>query len=247
MTTPGKNAARQQILASVRRALRREQPGPETRAELEARLNAPKAGLIPGRGQLPPGQQLDLMERMLLELSATVVRLRDDAEVPKAIADYLKNENLPPEIRLAPRDDLRGLPWDSQPLLEVEEGIAEAEDTTSVTGAFAGVAETGTLVMASGPEAPITLNFLPENHIVVLRASQVVGAYEEAWQRLRALKGQGVMPRAVNMITGPSRTGDIEQTILLGAHGPRRLHVLLVDDTAPGGPATGPGGSAIAG
>src|SRR3546814_16611786 len=66
-------------------------------------------------------------------------------------------------------------------------------------------------MMASGPEAPTTLNFLPENHIVVLRTSQVIGSYEEAWQRLRAALGPGVMPRAVNMITGPSRTGDIEQ------------------------------------
>jgi L-lactate utilization protein LutB len=149
-------------------------------------------------------------------------------------ADFLKSENLPPKLRLAPRAELRRLPWDGQPLLEVEEGIAEAEDATSVTGAFAGIAETGTLLMASGPEAPVTLNFLPENHLVVLRTSQVVGTYEEAWQRLRARFGAGTLPRAVNMITGPSRTGDIEQTILLGAHGPRRLHVLLVDDRERG-------------
>src|SRR3546814_17374947 len=94
---------------------------------------------------------------------------------------------------------------------------------SSDLGAFAGIAETGTVMMASGPDAPITLNFLPENHVVVLRASQVAGTYEEAWQRLREARGRGVMPRAVNLITGPSRTGDIEQTILLGAHGPRRL------------------------
>mgnify|MGYP003571198621 CR=1 FL=1 len=224
------SSSRQQILNSLRRSLRREQPSAETRAELEQRLAAPRANLIPQRAQLPHDQQLELMAKMLQELSATVVRLGDESEVPQAVADYLKNENLPPRLRLAPRDDLRRLPWDGQPLLEIEEGIAEATDDTSVTGAFAGIAETGTIMMASGPEAPVTLNFLPENHIVVLRASQVTGSYEDAWQRLRAALGPGVMPRAVNMITGPSRTGDIEQTILLGAHGPRRLHVLLVDD-----------------
>ncbi|MGF1631890.1 MAG: lactate utilization protein C [Kiloniellaceae bacterium] len=223
-------SAKQQILSSLRRSLRREQPSAEDRVLLEQRLAAPQANLVPQRAQIPHGEQLDLMERMLKELSASVVRLSGDAEVPQAIADYLKNENLPPKLRMAPRDDLRALPWASQPLLEVEEGIAEAEDATSVTGAFAAIAETGTVMMASGPDAPVTLNFLPENHFVVLRASQVVGTYEEAWQRLRVAKGRGVMPRAVNMITGPSRTGDIEQTILLGAHGPRRLHVLLVDD-----------------
>lgn len=232
------SGARQQILASLRRSLRRAAPSDEVRAELEQRLAAPRANLIPQRAQLPHAKQLDLMERMLKELSATVVRLSGEAEVPQAIADYLKNENLPPKLRMAPRDDLRRLPWHAQPLLEVEEGIAEAADATSLTGAFAGIAETGTVMMASGPDAPITLNFLPENHIVVLRASQVTGTYEEAWQRLRAARGRGVMPRAVNMITGPSRTGDIEQTILLGAHGPRRLHVLLVDDR-PGDPRRG--------
>ena len=234
------SGARQQILASVRRSLRRAEPGAEVRAELEQRLAAPRANLIPQRALLPHGEQLDLMEAMLRDLKATVVRLADEAQVPQAVADYLKNENLPPKLRLAPRDDLRRLPWSSAPLLEVEEGIAEANDATSLTGCFAGIAETGTLMMASGPEAPITLNFLPENHVVVLRTSQVTGTYEEAWQRLRAAMGSGSMPRAVNMITGPSRTGDIEQTILLGAHGPRRLHVLLVDDQVVDGGASGP-------
>lgn len=236
------NSPKQQILAAVRRSLRREQPDEATRAELEQRLAEPRANLVPQRAQIPHAEQLDLMVEMLQELSATVVRLASDAEVPRAVADYLKHENLPPQVRLAPRDDLRSLPWEDQPLLEIEEGSAEPEDTTSVTGTFAGIAETGTLMMASGPEAPITLNFLPENHIVVLRASQVTGTYEEAWVRLRAALGPGKMPRAVNFITGPSRTGDIEQTILLGAHGPRRLHVLLVDDrdTAPvAGPTAG--------
>jgi len=228
------SSSKQQILAAVRRSLRREQPDEAALGEVDQRLTAPRANLVPQRAQIPHGEQLDLMVEMLKELSATVVRLSSDAEVPQAVADYLKNENLPPQVRMAPRDDLRALPWDGQPLLEVAEGIAAAEDATSVTGAFAGIAETGTLMMASGPQAPITLNFLPENHVVVLRASQVTGTYEEAWTRLRAAMaaagGPGKMPRAVNFITGPSRTGDIEQTILLGAHGPRRLHVLLVDD-----------------
>lgn len=230
------SGARQQILASVRRGLRRAEPSADERAALEQRLAAPRANLIPQRAQLPHAGQIDLMEAMLQELKATVARLPDEAAVPQAVADYLKSENLPPKLRLAPRDDLRRLPWRSAPLLEIAEGIAEAADTTSLTGAFAGIAETGTIMMASGPQAPITLNFLPENHIVVLRTSQVTGTYEEAWERLRAAVGHGEMPRAVNLVTGPSRTADIEQTILLGAHGPRRLHVLLVDD-GPGKPA----------
>ncbi len=98
---------------------------------------------------------------------------------------------------------------------------------------MAGIAETGTLLLASGPEAPTTLNFLPDNHVVVLKASQVVGAYEDALDRLRETHGPGKLPRVINFITGPSRTADIDQTIQLGALGPRRLHVLLVEDTDP--------------
>ena len=229
------SGSKQQIMAALRRSLKREAPSAEERQMLEARLAAPQPGLVPARGQVPHAEQVDLMESMLHELSATVVRLNEESEVPQAVADYLKSENLPPRLRLAPRADLRALPWDSQPLLEVSEGRAEETDTTSVTGAFAAIAETGTLMMASGPEAPVTLNFLPENHIVVLRASQVVGAYEEAWAKLRQRYGAGVMPRGVNMVTGPSRTGDIEQTIQLGAHGPRRLHVLIIEDGSVAG------------
>jgi L-lactate dehydrogenase complex protein LldG len=97
-----------------------------------------------------------------------------------------------------------------------------------VTAAFAAIAETGTLMALSGPDSPTTLNFLPDNHVVILRASQVMGAYEDGWDKLRRT---GALPRVVNFITGPSRTGDIEQKILLGAHGPRRLHIILIEDT----------------
>jgi L-lactate dehydrogenase complex protein LldG len=99
---------------------------------------------------------------------------------------------------------------------------------------WAGIAETGTLMLPSGPERPTTLNLLAETEVVVLRASAIVGPYEEAWDRLRArgrdaLSG-GIMPRNIMFVTGPSRSADIEQTLELGAHGPRRLHILLVDD-----------------
>ena len=106
-----------------------------------------------------------------------------------------------------------------------------------VSPAFAGVAETGTLVMASGPENPTTLNFLPDNHIVVLQAQDIAGDFESVWARLREARGKGAMPRTLNMITGPSRSADIEQTLLLGAHGPRNLHIVLVGGTGESPPS----------
>jgi L-lactate dehydrogenase complex protein LldG len=99
-----------------------------------------------------------------------------------------------------------------------------------VSHAFAAVAETGTLVLTSGADNPTTLNFLPDVHIVVVAARDVAPDFESALTRLRGRFGAGVMPRAVNMITGPSRSADIEQTLILGAHGPRKLHVVVVGE-----------------
>jgi L-lactate dehydrogenase complex protein LldG len=115
-------------------------------------------------------------------------------------------------------------------MLSIRRGRGQGSDQVSVTGAFAGIAETGTVVMASGPDHPVSLNLLPDTHVVVLRESDIVGGYEDVWGRLRARYGKDLMPRTVNTITGPSRTGDIEQTIELGAHGPRRMHILVVRD-----------------
>lgn len=225
-------SAREQILGAVKQSLKKNPSAAGRPEELSQRLSQPEANLIPERARLPHPAQVDLMESMLVELSATVKRVGSLNEVPDEVTDYLKTRNLPPEIRLAPSRELQALAWDDRSLLKVSSGPAREPDQVSVTGAFAGVAETGTLMLHSGPESPTTLNFLPENHIVVLRSSQVVGAYEEGWARLRQTFGSGTMPRTLNMISGPSRTGDIEQKIELGAHGPRRLHVIIVDDGA---------------
>ena len=108
-----------------------------------------------------------------------------------------------------------------------------------MTGAFAGIAETGTLMLRSGPESPSTLNFLPDTHMVVLRASQIRKSYEDGWDEIRRQMDSrpDSLPRTVNFITGPSRTGDIEQKILMGAHGPRRLHIVLIEDEVSKGEA----------
>ena len=95
-------------------------------------------------------------------------------------------------------------------------------------GGFRGIAETGTLALVSGADNPTTLNFLSDNHIVVLSRDAILADYESAFAKLRGAYGKGGAPRTLNFITGPSRSGDIEQTLLLGAHGPRRLHIVIV-------------------
>ena len=116
---------------------------------------------------------------------------------------------------------LNALEWSAQTRF----GPASGKESTSVTTAVAAVAETGSIAFASDEQTPTTLNFLPENHIVVLHESQIVDRIEDVWIQIRSMPA---IPRAVNLVTGPSRTGDIEQTIEIGAHGPKRMHVLLV-------------------
>lgn len=235
-------AKRETVLGALRSRLARRSgeggEGGDGGAEaVAARIGAPVRGPVPARGAGDPAARVALFAEMAREVAATVIRVPSAEAVPEAVADYLKSENLPAELRLAPDPALRDLPWERQPLIALSEGPARPSDPASLTRAFAGIAETGTLMLTSGAMGPTTLNFLPETHIVVLAARDVAGCYEDAWDRLRAARGKTVdggdgaaLPRTVNLITGPSRTADIEQTIQLGAHGPRRLCIVLIDD-----------------
>ena len=217
--------SRETVLGALRRATRRD-ADPAAAETVNRRLAGHARNTIPARGQRDRQGQLDLFVEQARAVDATVTRVSGPAEVPAAVADYLRGENLPTKIRMAPDPKLDAFPWDETPLLEIERGKGEAGDMVAVTGAFAAIAETGTMMLVSGPESPTTLNFLPDAHVVVVRADDMVGCYEDAWDRLRATGG---MPRNVNFITGPSRSGDIEQTLQLGAHGPRWLHIVLVE------------------
>lgn len=203
---------------------------PDRRQAVAHRIGTHARNLVPKRASIAHAGQVELFRAGALAVQATVEDAGSLADVPGLVSSYLRRHNLPQHIRHGEDPALAGLPWaEGAPSLEVARGPAQPADETSLSCAFAGVAETGTLVLISSPDNPTTLNFLPENHIVVLPRSAVTGSYEDAWDRLRQRFGEGAMPRTVNLITGPSRTGDIEQRIELGAHGPRRLHVILVD------------------
>lgn len=223
--------AREQILAGVRNALHRGRPNPKTEMELRARVAEHRRNLLPTRATaLDHPQRVDLFIGMAEEVQTTVTRLASTAAIPEAVARYLAAENLPAELVIAPEPSLDAIPWAERPLLRIRRGRAEASDKVAVTPCFAAIAESGTLMLISGAQTPTTLNFLPDTHVVVVRSDQVLATYEDGWDRLRAERGPHGLPRTVNFITGPSRTADIEQHIELGAHGPRRLHIILVED-----------------
>lgn len=158
-----------------------------------------------------------------LNLATTMNEVATAADIPAAVARYLRDLNLAPAAVCWP--EFFELDWTAQGL-QVETRAARGDDLVGITGAFCAIAETGTLMMCSGPATPPAASLLPETHIAVISRSRIVTGMEDAWTLLR--REHGVMPRAVNFISGPSRTADIEQTVTLGAHGPYRVHVILI-------------------
>jgi L-lactate dehydrogenase complex protein LldG len=229
-------SAREQILGGIRRSLSRDALDGTAAAPLEQRVAQPPRGPIPARtAGLDRDALVALFERYATEAAASVTRVATLDDVPDSVAGFLASQNLPADIAMAPDPLLDRVPWSKRPLLRIRRGRSDGRDAVGLSGAFSGIAETATLMLASGADSPSTLNFLPDTHVVVMPASRVVGPMEDAWAKLReanpdaALSGES-MPRTVNFITGPSRTGDIEQKILMGAHGPRRLHIVIVED-----------------
>jgi L-lactate dehydrogenase complex protein LldG len=219
-------SARAEIFADIRRALGVTGAEAPRRRCVEDRLaNAPK-GIIPARGQLDP---VALFRAEAERVFASIAEVASAAEVPSEVAVYLRDRNLPAKFRMGDDPFLIALPWQATNL-EISQGSSDGGDGVGLSHAFGAAAESGSLVLVSGKANPTTLNLLPETHIVVVAAGDIVGDYEEIWRRLRAAYGKGAMPRSVNFITGPSRSADIGQTMQLGAHGPRDLHIIIFAD-----------------
>jgi L-lactate dehydrogenase complex protein LldG len=156
-------------------------------------------------------------------IAATTEVVDSPVKVPQAINLYLTSKGLPPEVTTGDDTWLSRFPW-QEAGIAVTIGKPSASALVGVSHAAFAVAETGTLVMASGPDNPATISFLPDYNIVVVERSRVVAYQEEVWPLFRE---QG-MPRSLCFVTGPSRTGDIEFDLQLGPHGPRNLHVIIV-------------------
>jgi len=223
-------SGREAILSKIRRSLGVAGTGGVREDAVTARLSQAPQGIVPKRGQLPKAEQVELFRIMAESVGASVARVPDYDAIPAEVTKYLREKNLPASIRIGDDPRLARAGWTSERTLEVRKGASDGTDLAGVSHALAAVAETGTLALMSGADNPTTINFLPEHHIVVLSAADVRGDLEAVWAMLRERTGKGAMPRTVNLITGPSRSGDIEQTILLGAHGPRAVHIVIVDE-----------------
>jgi L-lactate dehydrogenase complex protein LldG len=213
-------SGRDHILERIRTRLAARPRGiHDRRAEVEAHIAA-----HPRSPQPRPAVELVAAFRdRVLKLASTCDHVARAAEVPGAIGRYLAEHALPDRAVCWPA--LAALDWPGVGLT-VETRTARGDDLVGITGAYCGIAETGTLVALSGPDTPGSVSLLPETHIAVLPCERIVAAMEDVWTLLRTEHGE--LPRAVNFISGPSRTADIEQTVTLGAHGPSRVHIVLV-------------------
>lgn len=212
--------ARQAILSRIRKA--RNAPPQATQSELDAVQDYLRGGSQGPRPDIGP----DVVKRFIEQaqrMSDTVVEVASVADIPAAVALYLDSVGV--ARKAIAWKTLTGFDWEAAGI-DVEFRPPVNEDLVGITGSFCAVAETGTLMLLSGAETYASAGLLPETHIAIVHESRIVGAMEDAF--ILARNERGELPRATNFISGPSRTGDIEQTIVLGAHGPYRVHVIIV-------------------
>jgi L-lactate dehydrogenase complex protein LldG len=213
-------AARRSILARIRAAQGRDAtPAAHERQAVADWLTRHPAGPRP---PMPD----DLVARFIVEaqkMTTTVDAVDSLAAVPAAVQRHLASLGLP--MRAIAWQTLDSFDWAAAGLA-LEFRKPRNDDLVGITGCFCATAETGSLVLLSGPDTWASAGLLPETHVAIVPASRIVAGHEEAFALIRAERGE--LPRAVNFVSGPSRTGDIEQTIILGAHGPYRVHAIVV-------------------
>lgn len=210
---------REEILRRIRAGLGAHPPSEAEQLEREQRLQTPPVGpRVPFTG--------DLVTRFLAKATAnlfTFERLQSLQMLVPAVRELLSNVEGDPDISVAPA--LAHLGWPAE--WKINSGIGRPVEPMSVTLALAGIAETGSVVMRSSPDMPTSLNFLPDTHVIVLRAADIVGYAEDVWRRIHA--DGTAWPRTVNVISGPSRTADVGGILVRPAHGPKRVHLMIVD------------------
>lgn len=220
--------ARNEILSRIRKQLGAEWLDPVRERAVASRLKHHAAGVVPE----PADRSMNAIARFQEKAEAAGASVAAVARrnVAAAVSNWLRDHNLPQRLRAGADKRLQRIKWPSPGGPEILGGASDGKDMAGLSYAFGAASETGTLVLESGADNPTTVVFLPENHIVLLDSEDIETSYEQIWTRLRRRHGEGRLPRSVNLVTGPSRSADIEQTLIMGAHGPVRLHVIIVRD-----------------
>jgi len=219
-------SARNEILSKIRNAI------PAKNADRKATVETRIKKHLPSHKPFAITNKKEIKKLFIAKAQAAEASVKECAkgDIEKEIISFIRQHNLPMQLRMGDDVRLEKYKIGKNKMLEVLHGRSHGEDLVTVSHAFGGAAETGTLALTSGKDNPTTLNFLAENHIVILQEKDLLLHQEDIWAKLRKTYGEGQMPRTLNYITGPSRSADIEQTLILGAHGALRLHILVVKD-----------------
>ncbi|MCF6320580.1 MAG: lactate utilization protein [Rhizobiaceae bacterium] len=227
-------SARKTILSQITASLKENSGTLTSQADrmtaAERRVNSHPRGVIPDLTTKSGSSTLSVFCEKAVAAQATIKKVKSYAKAGSAVQSFLRQHNLPQQIRTGSDPKNSKLVWDKNLAPQILVGPSDGNDLVCLSHALGAVAETGTLYLISGPSNPTTLNFLPENHVVIVAEKDIRKSYEGMWKTLRRKYGKGKLPRTVNMITGPSRSADIEQTLILGAHGPLKLHVIVVEE-----------------
>ena len=214
-------SARENILARIRSQTGR--PGATSDSELAAvRAHIARHE----RGPLPSIARHDPVRHFIQEcarLDSTLAEVADIAGVPREVARYIAAGSLLP--RCVGWPELALLDWQAAGI-QFDDRPATGDDLIGVTGCYCAIGETGTVLLLGAPATPKATALLPETHICIVKKSRMVPTMEDAFALMRGEIGEP--PRATFFVSGPSRTADIEQTIVIGAHGPYRVHVILI-------------------
>lgn len=202
----------------------------QRRESVLSHLKGQAETIVPASGRLSGKAAIDQFIAKAEAVNSTVERVPEVSGLPEAVARYLAGNGLARALRRGADPLWESVDWSQIPELRISVGPSDGSDIAGISVAHSAIAETGTLVLCSGPDNPTTLNFLPEHHIVVLPVDRIEGALEKPLRDIVAAADADdePLPRVINLTTGPSRSADIEQTLILGAHGPRALHIILV-------------------
>jgi L-lactate dehydrogenase complex protein LldG len=197
------------------------------RAEVAQWMTRRQPGPLPSQAKLAAESVLDAFTARARSASCTVEVVPTAQEAIALLGATLQGWGLAPRLVASPDPLLRS--WlEPCKSLEVRFGGPTSDDTVGVVLPVATVAETGTLVLRSAATSPTALAFLPDCLVAIVPRSRIVATYEAGLERAMKEVGDRI-PRCINFITGPSRTADIEEVLLLGAHGPRTVHITVID------------------
>ena len=167
--------ARDRILARAGRALGAEDRMSAAQARIMAKA---QAAPIPQIAQTSGDKLLERFSACVHQVDATISNLARIEDLPAAIADLLRARNAPLTLRIGEEPAFAALDFS---MLDVSKGPGRLDEPATLSCAFAGIAETGTLMLLSGPQNPVTLTFLGDTHFVALRKADMVGGFAQGF------------------------------------------------------------------